>query len=174
MDEFEQIKATLKLWNDPVGFIEDVVDLKMFPKQAWIMNEFYNNKYKFLALAAGMRGGKSALGALFALIEFSRLITMKNPQETFGIIRKQPIHVLIMSASEDQAIDSIFSNAKELISGTDYYKHFNLDIRRTSIRCNEKNIEMKTIGSWSNTAVGRSCKCVVLDELAQFEKSLGK
>lgn len=174
MDKIERLKAVTKLKTDPVWFIENVLGVQMFPKQAEILNSFYKNKYKFLALAAGMRGGKSALGAMFAVVEFSKLITMKNPQETFGIIKGQPIHILIMSASEEQAIDSIFSNVRQFIINSEFFKEYNLSIKRTSVKYDKKNIEVKTIGSWSNTAVGRSCKAVVLDEVAQFEKTMGK
>ncbi len=170
----EDLRIALKLWHDPAWFIENVVGVEMFPKQREIMTEFYTGGYRDLVLACGMRSGKSVLAAMFAVVEFAQLLTLPSPQEHFNLLRSQPIFISIVSTSETQALDSVFANARTMIEDTDYFSTYNLRIRDLSVSDKSRNIALKTLSSWSTTAVGRSNKTVILDEVANFEKTSGR
>lgn len=168
------LKIALKLRLDPTWFIEEVVGVQMFPKQREIMQTFYSHNYRDLVLACGMRAGKSALAAMFAVVEFAQLLTLPNPQAHFHLLRSQPITISIVSTSESQALDSVFSNARTMIEDTDFFTQFNLSIRDLEVRDKSKNLSLKTLSSWSTTAIGRSNKTVILDEVSNFERTAGR
>jgi len=174
MSELDNLKVALKLRLDPTWFIEEVVGVEMFPKQREIMQTFYKHNYRDLVLACGMRAGKSALAAMFAVVEFAQLLTLPDPQSHFHLLRSQPIAISVVSTSESQALDSVFSNARTMIEDTDWFSTFNLSIRDLIVRDKSKNILLKTLSSWSTTAIGRSNKTVILDEVSNFERTAGR
>lgn len=178
MDHTERLKAGLLVKNKPVRFVKEVLDIPLFPKQEEILLNFYSNEYKQLNIAAGMRGGKSTLGGIFTVIEFTQLMVMKNPQKFYGLLPSSNIFNTIISASSEQANDSIFGSVKDIIRNSDFYQPYldenDLIIKESKVRCESKNLEIKALSSWANTLVGRTAKSVCLDEVAMFEQTVGK
>ena len=61
-DHFQYMKTVVKAKSDPVWFINNVLEQKLYPKQEEIVREFYRSRYdvtlpqyKRLTLIAGMR-----------------------------------------------------------------------------------------------------------------------
>jgi len=50
----------------------------------------------------------------------------------------------------------------------------NLEFRKDFIFCEDKNVKLQLLSSWTNTAVGRTSKLVVFDEISYFEENTGK
>ena len=174
-DPVQYFRTVVKAYQDPVWFAEEVVGLKLFPKQAEIVREFYEKDYKRLIWVSGMRSGKSTLAGLIAVYEFFRLITLRDPAEHYGLVSKDPIFISIVAVSEEQAMDTVFAKAKSLVENSEFLQqYFDLKVRESKIMCPSKNVTIRTISSWSTTAVGRTNKAVIFDELANFEETVSK
>jgi hypothetical protein len=107
--------------------------------------------------------------------EFWDTITMENPSEHYNLLKDQPIFVSCVATSEKQALDGVFSNMVNMIEGCEWLNtYFDLNIRSDRIECEEQHVIMQVLSSWANTAVGRSNRCVIFDELANFEDTQGK
>ena len=169
----EYLRVVTKSLVDPVWWAENVVDVTLFPAQAEIMREFYRNNYKRLILVAGMRSGKSTLAALMATYEFWRLYVLPDPAKRYGLFRKQPIFISVIATSEKQAEDAVFANIRTLIEDCSWFGE-DVKVKDAIVECRAKNIYIRLLSSWSTTAVGRSNKAVVFDELALFEETSGK
>ena len=161
-----------------------MLGVKLFPKQEWIIREFYRSRYdpktfwkqyKQLILVAGMRSGKTALASIMGVYEFWDTITIQNPSEHYGLLKDQPIFISCVATSEKQALDGVFSNMVNMIENCEWLNtYFDLNIRSDRIECEEQHVIMQVLSSWANTAVGRSNRCVIFDELANFEDTQGK
>jgi len=169
----EFVRVVVKSLTDPVWFLENVLHIEPFPAQADIIRAFYKRNYKRLILVAGMRSGKSNLAAMISAYEFFKLYVLDNPAERFGLMRKQPIFVSVISTSSDQAEDAVFANVRTFIDDSEFFGD-DVRVRDKVIECKRKNIFMRTLSSWSTTAVGRTNKAVIFDELALFEETSGK
>lgn len=188
-DPFSYTRDVIKGKQDPIWWVENILKVRLFPEQANIMREFYRsrydpivdddgnvvNQYKELVLLAGMRGGKTALASVMACYEFWDAITMPDPASYYKLLPNQMLFVLILAASSKQAEDGVYANVAGMIDGCDWiHKYFKVDIRGDFITCEQKRIKLQVLGSWANTAVGRTSKCVIFDELASFEQTAGK
>jgi len=68
---FLKISEVLKAVDDPTYFVKSpyFLDLKPYPKQAEILERFYEGNYSELVLVAGMTFDKTFLAILIALYE---------------------------------------------------------------------------------------------------------
>lgn len=174
-DPIRFVKTVVKARKDPVWFCENVLDWKPFPKQAEVLREFYGGGYKKLIWISGMRSGKSTTAAAIAVYEFFKLISLPSPAEKFGLIKDDPLFISIVAVSEEQAMDTVFAKAKAFVTNSEWLmENFELKVRESKIMCEEKNVTIRTISSWSTTAVGRTNKAVIFDELANFEETVSK
>lgn len=175
LDYIEYLKTVMKGKTDPVWFVESQVGARLFPKQNEIMSEFYGNLYKNLFIVAGMRGGKSALAGMIGVYELFDLMTIENPATYFGLLPDQQINISVVATSTTQAQDSIFGNICSMVESSDWFGTWtDLKIRNEEIRSKRKKVVMRVLSSWSTTAVGRSNKAVIFDELDNFEDTSGK
>jgi len=172
--DLQLLKTRLKAEQCPSWFIETQLGTKMFDSQREIMDRFYGDGFRRLVCVAGMRSGKSALAAMMSVYELFMLLSLPNPAKHFGLLSKQPITISVVATSESQAEDTVFANARNMVEESDVFSTWDLRVRDLSVKSKEKNVEMKTLSSWSTTAVGRSNKAVVFDELANFEETNGK
>jgi hypothetical protein len=180
----ERMLTILKGKRDPVWWMNEILGVKLFPKQEWIVREFYRHRYqpktwpeqyKQLILIAGMRSGKTALASIMGCYEFWDTITIPNPSEYYGLLKNQPIFISCVATSEKQALDGVFSNMVNHIEGCEWLNtYYDLRINSDSIVCDAQHVTMQVLSSWANTAVGRSNRCVIFDELANFEDTRGK
>lgn len=174
-DYLEYMRTVIKGRMDPVWLVESEFDINLYPKQAELMHDFYAGKKKHLTLACGMRSGKSVLAATIAAYEYWYMLTLPQPQVYYGLLKNQPLFISVVSTSEKQALDSIFTNAANHIEESDFFQTWtDARVKGTEITSKSKNITMRALSSWATTAVGRSNKCVVFDELANFEDTNGK
>ena len=177
-DPLKYIYKITKAKSDPVYFVEDVLGAEPYPSQREILQEFYTNngeKYKRLILCAGMRSGKSVLASWIAAYEFFNLVTLKDPSERYGLGSGSRITINIVATSTDTADDAIFGQVKYTLKHNDLINEIaDIDYRRDFIFCEEKNVKLQLLSSWTTTAVGRTSKLVVFDEISYFEENAGK
>lgn len=176
------MRTVVKGKTDPVWFIEEVLGVRMFPMQQQIVKTFYQSRYnrdleqiKKLIVVAGMRGGKTAVASMIMGYELFDVITIDNPSHHYGLMKNQPIFLTAVATSEKLASDGVFQNMVNMIEGSEWLSTWgDLRIKSERIDCDKKFVHAQVLGSWVNTAVGRSNRCVVFDELDLFENTTGK
>lgn len=176
------MRTVVKGNSDPAWFIKEVLGVQLFPMQEKLIRDFYINRYDSsqpqktqLILEAGQRSGKTALASFIGLYEFFTLITLKDPPKHYGIIKGQPIFVTCVATSRELAEDGVFANMVNHIEDNEWFNQwFDLKIKETRIECEDKNSVIQVLGSWMTTAVGRTNKCAILDEVDYFEETSGK
>ena len=174
-DYLDFMKIALKGKDNPVWFVEEQTGAKLFPMQNKIMTEFYAGKYKRLILAAGMRSGKSALASMMGVYELFDLMITEDPSSYYGLLPDQLINISIVATSTTQAQDTIFGNITSMVEGSDFFNSWtDVKVKGDEIRSRKQRTVMRVLSSWSTTAVGRSNKAVIFDELANFEETAGK
>jgi hypothetical protein len=171
--------TVLKATNDPVWFAENILKVKPFPAQAEILRIFYGygggKVYKKFIGACGMRSGKSALAAMIGAYEYFILTTMENPAMHWGLLPNQRINISIIATSSTQAEDSVYSNTQEFIEKGDFFNTWiDTRVKDMELYNAKNNVMMRVLSSWASSAVGRSNKAVIFDELANFEETAGK
>jgi hypothetical protein len=171
--------TVLKANADPVWFARNILEVEPFPAQADILRTFYGygggKVYKKFIGACGMRSGKSALAAMIGAYEYFKLTTMEDPAKYWGLLNNQRINISIVATSSTQAEDSVYSNTQEFIENGDFFNTW-IDTRFKDMQLYNKknNVMMRVLSSWASSAVGRSNKAVIFDELANFEETAGK
>ena len=181
-DGLEWLRTVTKAKSDPIWFMTNILGVKLFPMQEEILRTFYRSRYdrsfdqfKRLIIVAGMRGGKTALASMMGCYEFFDTITLDDPAAHYGLLRKQPIFLSCVATSEKQADDGVYSNMQNMIEASDWFHTwFDIGISGDRISCDAKHVAIQILSSWANTAVGRSNRCVIFDELANFEDTQGR
>lgn len=183
-DVLEYMKVVLRGKRDPVWWMREILGMDLYPSQEEIVREFYRAKYnptieqyKKLILVAGMRGGKTALASAMGCYEYWDVVTMTDPKpyEYYGLLKNQKLFIMIVATSEKQAEDGVFSNIQSMLEGSDWFHTWtDTVIRGDSVESFKQRIKLQTMSSWANTGVGRTSKCVIYDELANFEQTSGK
>ncbi len=186
----EKMRVIVKGKHDPAWWVREVLGVELFPEQERLMREFYRSRYnpiygenkevvnqvKQLIIAAGMRSGKTALASVIGCYEFWDGITIEpNPADYYGLLKNQKLFIQIVATSSKQAEDGVYSNIQNMLEACEWMNTwYDIDILNDSIECVEKKIKLQILSSWATTAVGRTSKCVIFDELANFEDTSGK
>jgi hypothetical protein len=142
-------------------------------------------KFRELVLIMGRRGGKSFLTVTIALYELYKLLSMNHPQKKLGLPDFQEIHILNVAKNEDQAKDSIFTPMKNMAVASPFFqKYIGVDNTLEMKFLTEKDIEentrrkaksltpldgtiiLKCGSSSAGGLVGKTCWCIIIDELA--------
>lgn len=181
-DYLTYLRTVVKGKSDPVWFITNILGVTLFPKQEEIVRNFYRNRYdpsldqlSTLIILAGMRSGKTALASIIAAYEFFDIITIDNPSAHYGLLKDQPIFITTVATSQQLAEDGVFTNMCNYIGNCAWLNEFfDIKITGSRIECTDKHVIAQVLGSWVNTAVGRSNYLVVFDEMDLFEDTAGK
>lgn len=174
--------VVMKSKSDPVWFATNILGITLFPKQEWILREFYKYKYKAvkdrkrnLYIVGGMRGGKTALGGVIGAYEFFEVATLSDPADYYNLLPGQLISLSAVATSEKQVQDGIFGNLTSNLERSEWMSAWlDFDIKSEYVFMESKNIKFRALSSSAQSAVGRSNKCVIFDELANFEDTDGK
>jgi hypothetical protein len=118
--------------------------------------------------------GKTALFGVIGAYEMFEVISKPDPAKYYGLMPNQLVSLACAAASEKQGTDGIFNNIKTNLRNCDFINdNWNLEYYVDSIKCHEKNTIFRILSSNTNTAVGRSHKAVLYDELDLFEQTEG-
>ena len=96
-------------------------NVKLYPVQEDILNQFYAGGYRELVAVLGRRGGKDFLLALIAVYQTIQLLEIDDPFEYYGLTPRSPIYNMIISASSDQA-RVLFCEIREIVALADKLK----------------------------------------------------
>jgi len=173
MNELSKIMRALE---DPLFFASDpfFLGLTLFPKQAYVLQEFYKGHYTDLILVCGFKSGKSFIAAVFALYEAFKLLVLDDPAVQYGFEPGTKIYIFCLATSEDQARDTIFSEIVTKIRNSPFFKLCGPKAYALEIRFPEKGIVIFCGTSSSASMVGRPVKVIIYDELSRFEESTSK
>jgi len=146
--------------------------------QRKILREFYMtnppHKYSHLVLVCGMRSGKTQLGAMATTYELFKLIMLGDPQAYYKLPPGQPIYVLHVANSRQQALDTIFAQTAGLLDNADWFVDHGLQERANEFSFPKYSLYLRAEHSNSASLAGRTAKAVVLDETARFKDNSGK
>jgi len=172
----ERTNLILRAVDDPVFFCEHpyFLGMKLYPKQAAILRQFYKSNYRELVLIAGMRSGKTVLASLFALYELFKLLILPDPAEHYGLAKGSLIFIVTVAVSEEQARDTIFHEIISKIPRSPFFREFKPKFYANEVRFPQKGIVLLCGTSSSASLVGRNVKVAIFDELARFEESASK
>ena len=174
-DYLQYMKFCMKGRQNPSWWVENALEVDLFPMHSKIMNDFYWGGYKELDLYAGMRGGKSVLASIMGTYEYWLLDTMENPAKYYDLMKNQLLFVMCIAPSSKQADDTIFSNIQNFVERSDWFQTWSDSVVKSEEIMNDrKNIGIKILSSQASTGVGRTNKCVVFDEIASFEDTTSK
>jgi|694.fasta_scaffold26276_6 hypothetical protein len=174
--------------NEPDDLFQSEIDLiDEIPDEAvklQIKNKL-RNKFQELVLIIGRRGSKSFMTVTIALYELYRLLSMKHPQKILNLPDFMEIHMLNVAKNEEQAKDSIFTPMKSMaVSSPFFQKYIGVDNALEMKFKTEKDLEenerrkakgyaeldgtivMKCGNASAGGLVGKTCWCIILDELA--------
>ena len=169
------------LFQSEIDLIEEIPDEAV---KMQIKNKM-RNKFQELVLIIGRRGSKSFMTVAIALYELYRLLSIKHPQKKLGLPDFGEIFILNVAKNEDQAKDSIFTPMKNSAVASPFFqKYIGVDNALEMKFLTEKDIEenqrrnergltaldgtiiLKCGSSSASGLVGKTCWCVILDELA--------
>lgn len=182
-EALEYMSTIIRGKQDPVWFIENVLETPMFPMQAEITRSFYTYKYqgldtsryKTLVLGLGMRSGKTALGGMMACYEFFDVCSMESPSQHYKLLKGQPIIIPVVAPSERQVTDGVFYNILNMLEQSEWVASWtDWQFRAEEVYSPSKHVSIKPFSSWANTGRGTTAKCVVFDELDLFESTTSK
>lgn len=143
--------------RDPVRFAEEVLGLKLWPKQAEILCQF--PRYQVLVLALGRRSGKSLLASIWATYDaiFGNYEGCLRPDE--------PRYIVCVATRHDQA-NIVYGNIR---------RFFNLSALAPLVvdGTSEElwlanNVCIKVLPCSSRAVRGLAISTIILDELAYF------
>lgn len=172
---------TEDLFQSEQDLIEEIPDesIKMQIKKK------LGNKFQELVLIIGRRGTKSFLTVTIALYEIYKLLAMGHPQKKLNLPDFQEIHILNVANNEDQARDSIFTPMKNSALASPFFQKYigvdnALELKFLTEKDIEENARRATKGlnpldgtiiakcgsSSASGLVGKTCWCIILDEIA--------
>jgi len=166
----------LRAFEDPVYFAENILELKLWPKQIDVLREFYNpaNGYNELVLVWGMRSSKTFLASVIGSYECFKLLQYEDPAKFFGLPSHHEIFIINVATSEQQAKDTIFAETVNRVENSDWFKAKRPNITSNEIRFSPQNVIIRSEHSNSSSLVGKTSICVLFDELARFKDTKGK
>ena len=171
----EKMLMQLCAMTDPVYFWNEprMGNFPLWQSKIDMLNKFYTyngnkRKYQELIWISGMRGGKTALAGLISLTEIYKLLMLKDPQKYYKLTPNTEITTINVANSRDQAKDTVFRKIEEIVSNSPYLMAQKPDLTAFQLKF-PKNIVTKALGSNLGSAVGRTVKCFVADEVADYD-----
>jgi hypothetical protein len=172
----EQLLKKLKWSTDLLSFIEDPagLGLTLWDSQREILGQFLElndegyRKKSEMVFVSGMRGGKTTIAAIITLCEIARLQFLDNPQKFYNIASNSEIMCVNVAPNEQQALDTVFRRAKEIIMNSPFMMSLHPTATYNTIKF-PKQVTLKALGSSTSGNVGRTVKCFVADEVSSFQ-----
>lgn len=174
MSNWEGIDPTLLVnaYNNPVDFIHTILPhfpFELSPKQKFVLNTFYDPLQHFteLLLCAGRKGGKSVTTSIIPLYEVFRLLLTDNLHKKYNLIPDQPIYIMCVSTSYEQALGVIFQYICSLAQGSWYLSDQIVNITKEEIEFN-KRIKIRCQPCSSRSGLGFPTWMNIYDEHAHM------
>lgn len=175
MNQLKRLNLILRAKTDPKFFLTEpyfIGDFEPYPKQQEVFCEFYNGKYKELAMVAGTGAGKSTLGSLFIARDTFDMLVREDPAKDFGLSSHSLITLFSIARSLDQAADTIFAEVRERMKAPFFmeylprFREYDITFRKHS------DVQLCAGGAVSaGSLMGRNVKTVVFDEITGYDET---
>ena len=143
-------------------------------------------KFKEFIFFAGYKSGKTTLIGVLCLYELYRLLCLEDPQAYYRQAPEQEFFITSVATSEEQAKDTIWSHIVGLRATSPWFQRYEESLAQlkdslgplfrstgTILEYRHKSIVARVMHSRSAGLVGRTSKCVALDEIAKMEEGVG-
>lgn len=179
----EYMRGMVRGSNDPIWFVHNILEFEeLFPWQEEYIRLFYRHKYDSSAKmmrniygCAGQRSGKTMFASIVASYAFFDIARIPEPQKFFRLHNRQELFMTMMATSAQLAEDGIFANMRNTMEHNEWLgQWFDFKFKNDRIDYKEKHIHAQVLGSWINTAIGRTNFLVGLDEVDYFEETKSK
>ena len=167
----------------------DLIDSIVHEEVKMQVKKKIGKKFQELVLVMGRRSGKSFMTVAIALYELYRLLSFSNPQKSLKLPDHMDIHILNVATNEDVARDSIFTPMKNAANNSPFFASYIgkdnvLEMRFLTEHDVEENkrraakgmvlltgtIVLKCGSSAATGMVGKTCWCIILDELSAMSE----
>lgn len=129
-------------------------------------NNYKMSRYRQAIATGGIGWGKSTVASIALCYMVHWLLCLKDPQGFFGLLPGSRIAAMMMSTSEAQARQVIFSDIKARIENSPWFKARPYDPKfRNQIRWSEKDVWIIPGDSSETTFEGYNILCGVIDEI---------
>jgi len=169
-DILERTRHDIVLFNKYILEDEDPEPWKV------VLREFFDpkNKYYELLMIIGRKGGKSVRAAKIALFFVYKMIADDEFKKLFRLVPDQPVYILVVSVTKDQAENIIMEYVKSFAKRSWYLRHFISSRRpKKDTMIFDGNIVVKAQGSSSRAMRGYPCLVVIFDEIGHFVDTKG-
>ena len=134
------------------------------------LNRHIGTKPSEVILTEGRRSGKSLSATAFALQEVAELLGQPSPQSCFALLPSDEINIMIISRSEASASSAIFDKMCSHMAEMNISAKVNRGqktIRFKTANSKSGDIVLRMAHMNSNSFIGRSIKCAILDDLEE-------
>lgn len=176
----ERFAKEMLAFNDVEVYIREILEIDwLWPEQMKIIKDFYDSErnYEEMIIVAGMRGGKTTVASIMATYEAFKLIMLRRPNKHYGLPRGNKIFILNVATSEQQAKDTVFAAIEARLENSSWWKDQDC-VRHHNERIfavDDGEVILRSEHSNSASLAGKTCICVIFDELARFkERGTGK
>ncbi|TRZ80785.1 hypothetical protein D4R86_03790 [bacterium] len=169
--------------RDPVWFARTILGFEvLYPWQEHYLRTLYRHKYdpsakkiRNIYLCAGQRSGKTMLASIIGSFSYFDIARLPHPQKYYKLQSSQKLFLTMMATSEKLALDGIFANMSSTMEENEWLNQwFDFKFKNGRIDYEAKHIHAQVLGSWINTAVGRTNFFVGIDEIDYFEETKSK
>lgn len=174
MSNWKDIDARIleESYKDPLMFIKAILPhlpIEPSPNQKFILKTFYGSekKYSELLVCAGRKGGKTLLTSIIVLYEVYRLLLTPNLHKKYNLIPDQPIYIMCVSTSYEQALGVIFQYLCSLSQGSWYLNDYIVNITKEEIEFTNR-IKIRCQPCSSRSGLGFPTFMNVYDEHAHM------
>jgi hypothetical protein len=154
--------------DDPWDEREILQQWSLDNKTTWVEGQ----EYQELCLECGMRGSKTSLTSIMVTFEFYKLLQLKDPAASFGLMAGSLIAFLVLATSEKQSKDTLFAAVKGRIEHSPYFQGLMatgvIQVNALEIYCESKNLLLWAGHSRSEGLVGRTLMIFAMDEGNRF------
>lgn len=174
IDPYYSIKAAENNWR----LVDRIKSIEPIPSEPVMCIEVDDPKHLFLITEKDIPtcNSKSALGSIFALYEFYKLISMPNPARHYGLLPNDPIAIFVIAQTLEQVKDTLFAKIRGYAKDSSFFRSLEdsgkIEILSESIRYPAKNVAIYAKHTNSPALVGYTLKAMILDEFARFENKI--
>lgn len=186
------IKCPVQFTQDPIEYAEKYLNIRLRPTQKQILNVLFNRDVhgdyttNEVVVIAGMRGGKSLIAGLAASFILQQALAMDSPAEQLGQVKGYKLSGEFIATSEQQSKNTAYSSFESLLMNTDWWnkyigyllereisegKETLFQHQQRKIYFPEKNLEVLSLHSNSQSIAGMTAMFVIFDEMSRFNVS---
>lgn len=125
MSGYESTPPTILEFLFNHEYMGEVLGENLFPVWRAALEEIYANPfyspYREIMITGAIGLGKSTFSLAGNMYDACRMLHLKNPHKTFGILKTDPIVFAMVSATKDLAEKNLLSQWKELAEASPYF-----------------------------------------------------